>query len=180
MKRMKRSIWIYSVIALLLVGAAFMGGRLFSNKGQTPGNQVAEVSNPGGESTTMVTELHGSRPSELPNEPPVVRGVLDRRENASIFVGTGNLSYGTVTNPDGSVRVKVNYDGPVIEVVTTHDTVIYQDNMEAQKNGEVRETLEPGSLDKISKGSGVTVWGERRGDRVVARVLSYLVVSSGK
>lgn len=185
---MKRSIWMASgvvVLVLLLAGAAFVTGRLLSSQEQSPGPQVAEESNPGGElevaevqgGESAVAEVQGGdRPAELPDEPAEVAGVFVRREDNSIFIGTGNLTFGMAVGPDGNTP-NTGYDGPVVEVVTTRDTVFYRETTfdEGLPEGDsIQQTVEPGSLDEIGEQSGVTVWGERRGDRVVARVLLYL------
>ncbi|MCK4470470.1 MAG: hypothetical protein KAW49_01655 [Anaerolineae bacterium] len=185
---MKRSVWIASgvvVLVLLLAGAAFVAGRLLSSQEQTPGPRVAEESNPGGESevevqggeSAVAKVQGGDEPAELPDDPSEVTGVFVRREDNSIFIGTGNLTFGTTAGPDGSTQPNIGYDGPVVEVVTTRDTVFYRETTfdEGLPEGDsIQQTVEPGLLDEIGEQSGVTVWGERSGDRVVARVLLYL------
>ena len=183
---MKRSIWIASgvvVLVLLLAGAAFVAGRLLTDQEQATGAEVVEISDPGGESGPVMVQAQAddfSRAAELPDEPAEVNGIFVRREDNSIFIGTGNVTLKSILDPDGNMQVETDYDGPIVEVVTTRDTVFYRETTfdqglpEGAEGGSMQQTVEPGSLDEIGEQSGVTVWGERRGDRVVARVLVYL------
>lgn len=64
----------------------------------------------------------------------------------------------------------VNDDGLEVEAVITHDTVIF----EASEETDIGQlVLEPGSLDDVVQGTLIIVWGEKRGDRITARVLVY-------
>jgi hypothetical protein len=110
---------------------------------------------------------------ELPQSPADVSGIFLRREDNSLFVGTGNMS-GVLVDGKWDVR----HDGPAIEVVATHDTLIYRDDVflrlgGAPPSGAIKQVLEPGSLDELGANSSVQAWGERRGDRVQAEVLVY-------
>jgi hypothetical protein len=40
-------------------------------------------------------------------------------------------------------------------------------------DGKVQQQVAAGSLDEIGSNSFVSAWGERRGDRVIAKVLFY-------
>jgi hypothetical protein len=103
-----------------------------------------------------------------------------RREDSSIFIGTGQVSTQARTGEDGSLNMETTYDGPVVEVVVTHDTMIYKDAT-APPSGppsgdqKIQQVVAPGSLDDLGENVHMQVWGERRGDRVVARVVFYSV-----
>jgi hypothetical protein len=110
---------------------------------------------------------------EMPDVPADVAGLFVRREDNRLFVGTGNMS-GVKVNG----RWEFDHDGPVVEVVTTHDTLIYRDDTLQQlggvaPSGPIKQVLEPGSLDEIGKNSTVQAWGERRGERVIAEVIVF-------
>jgi hypothetical protein len=69
-----------------------------------------------------------------------------------------------------------------VEAVVTHDTQIYQDitdmdiaKSDVQNGGvmNVQQKVKPGSLDDIGANSQVTVWGDRQGDRYIAKVIVY-------
>ncbi len=168
---MQRSIWMTgSIIALVLLlgGAALVGKRLQNGRGPAPNAETALLDS-GDKGLAVETYLDPLKASALPQAPRDVEGVFVRREDNSIFVGTGNLIYRATQNPDGELEKSINYDGTVIEIVRTHDTVIYRD---VTSTGGV-QTVEPGSLDEIGAQTVLTVWGQRRGDRVVAQVLVY-------
>ena len=65
----------------------------------------------------------------------------------------------------------------MVEVVVNHDTQVYRDtteyNFKAAGEGKIQQTVKPGSVDEISKNMMVVVWGEKQGDRVVAKTLTY-------
>jgi hypothetical protein len=82
--------------------------------------------------------------------------------------------------------INLSSDGPEIEVVVTRDTVIYSDETDihggelgSRESGEktIQQVIKPvDSLDEIGPNTELQVWGERRGDRLVAEVLVYRVV----
>ncbi|UCC63234.1 MAG: HAMP domain-containing histidine kinase, partial [Anaerolineae bacterium] len=100
-------------------------------------------------------------------------GLFVRREDNGLFLGTGATSAVKV-NGEWELR----YDGPVVEVVTTHDTLIYRDETLGQlggvaPSGPIQQVLKPGSLDELDENSTVKVWGETSGDSVVAEVIVF-------
>ncbi|RLC64946.1 MAG: hypothetical protein DRI48_07280 [Chloroflexi bacterium] len=164
-KRGRRTVWLVlggGLLLVLLVGAAFVGGKLLAR--QPPREDVEVVIGGGGEDVVHF----GSpleRPKELPEEEPDVCGVVTRRDGNSLFLGKG-------AEPVGPEAV---YEEPEVEVVVTHDTEIYRQTIEIDLGAYTTErTLEPATLDDITNGTHVQVWGEKRGDRVVARVLVCL------
>ena len=169
------------VLVVLLVGAAFVGGRLLNAQSPdqgTGGGLTITTGKGGGEARTTV-KLDMEPAKELPATPADVRGVFQRRADSSIFIGTGRVSVMAQKSQDGTISMTSNYDGPMVEVVTTHDTTIYCDVTMKQFNGlpssgqKMQQVVEPGSLDDIGENSMIVVWGERRGERVVATTLVY-------
>ncbi len=63
----------------------------------------------------------------------------------------------------------------------TTGTTLYKDitgerfakNSPPPADGKVRQEVVAGSLDEIGSNSMVSAWGERRGDRLVARMVVY-------
>lgn len=173
---MKRSIWITSgvaVLVLLLGGAAFVGGRLLGSPDLTVANQDIIVSDSGDVKTSTGAFIETERAAEMPDVAADVAGLFVRREDNSLFVGTGSLSAVLV---DG--EWKSHHDGPVVEVVTTHETLIYRDDTLRQlggvaPSGSIKQVLKPGSLDELGNNSTLQAWGERRGDRLVAEVVVF-------
>ena len=178
---MKRSIWIASgtvALVLLLAGAALVAGQLLGNETRNHGSEQKIVSD-SGVLEIIAEPLDIQNAKELPDTPPHTSGLFVRRENQSLFVGTGNMSGVVVGGDHGSAsRWDIRYDGPVVEVVITHDTLIYHDVTSQQftqglPSGQIQQMLNPGTLDEIGKDSIVSAWGERRGDRVVAEILVF-------
>ena len=165
-----RSILFVSIIvalALLLAGAAFVGGRLLSGQGLTGGP---------GEAQDRDDKLPAS---ELPQRPADIWGVFVRRENNSLFVGTGNTMVGVNIDRSGNAQAASDYDGPVLEVVVTSQTIIYEDVTLRQydrlppEGQQIQQVVEPGSMDEIGASSTIAVWGTQTGDRIIADVLVY-------
>jgi hypothetical protein len=176
---MKRSILIGAgvvALVLMLAGAAFVAGRLLSTSGQVGGAASGPriiVPGAGGD----MIEAQFEQADELPDERPDVAGFFARREDNSVFVSE--------SSGDG-MMIRVGEDGAVstnagdkeTEVVITSDTLVYVDVTteivdESHDGGTVKQVLESGSVDEVGEYSVVMVWGEKRGDRVVADTLLY-------
>ncbi len=184
---MKKSILIAAgviVLVAVLAGAAFVGAQLVVGQGQP-----APAAKGG---LTMMTGQNGKpvqytqpniQPSkELPQTPEDVRGVFDHRKDNSLFVGTGVVLRTAQQDQAGKVTVSSTYDGPVVEVVITSQTIVYSDVTNRQFNGQprsgkVQQVLEQGSLDEIGKDSTVRAWGKKTGDRTIADVIIYSLPS---
>ena len=124
---------------------------------------------------------------DLPDRPTDVSGVFVRRQDNSILVGTGamelNVEFNQVAGGSVEPNVSLSTNGPVIEAVVTHDTIIYREETEMpspSKSGEVtvQQVVRPvDSLDELGKNTELQVRGRRSGDRVVADVLVYRIVT---
>jgi hypothetical protein len=164
----KRSVYLIGGLALLVIvlaAAAYVGGRLLNRgPGGAAAGQAMMAIGEGG-----VTRSFSLLPAkELPQNTPDVRGVLVRRQDKSLFVGTGRL---TRMSDDA----RTTYDGPVLEAVVTHDTQIFCDqtgiaapDLQADK---IQQVVKPCSLDDVTPNTAIEVWGEKTGDRTVARIL---------
>ncbi len=162
-----------TLVAVLTV-AAFLGGRLLSGEGlQLPNGQVIDFGFGGDKS--MGCDIQRVPAKELPGPPIMRRGVLVKRQNNSIFIGVPLRN--VAINPSGTISQTTGFDGPVVEVVVTHNTRLYRDvtfqNYNGQKCGQVQEVLAPGTLHDIDADTTFLVWGERVGDRVIASNLVY-------
>ncbi len=181
---MKRSVLLIAggiALVLLLVSAAYVGGRLLSGQGlplpaSLSGERMVTLGQGG---KYMSTKLDIEPARELPASPAATKGIFQRRADSSLFVGTGQVSVMAQKNQTGVISMSSHYDGPLVEVVLTHDTTIYRDVTLKQFNGpppegqKLQQVLEPGSADEIGENSMLTVWGDRRGDRITATVLTY-------
>ncbi len=182
----KRILVIGGIIlfVVLLAAAAFVGAQLLASQGQPAQASKSRL--------TMMTSQTGkpgsqSQPNiqpakELPQTPEDVRGVFDHRKDNSLFVGTGVVLRTAQQDQAGKVTVSSTYDGPVVEVIVTPQTIVYSDVTNRQFNGQppsgkVQQVLEQGSLDAIGKDSTVRAWGKKTGDRTIADVIIYSLPS---
>jgi hypothetical protein len=176
----KRIIWIVSgmvVLVVLLAGAAFVAGRMWSNKapqdealaGPLPVAPVEDTS----ESEAVMMQIKGAQ--ELPQRPPDAIGVFSRREDNRIFVSSSGK--GVVIMEDGGAAS--DPQAQEVEVVVTGETTVYEDvtqkdlGDEPPSGGVVQQKVQPGSVEAIGQNSFVVAWGEKSGDRLVADILVY-------
>ena len=171
---MKRIVLFGGVVTLLVVqaGAAYVGGQLLSGGGAAKGAQAQA-----GPPQKLVTPAAG-----LPSAPFDARGDVTRMgDKNSVFIcdDVGGL----VVDKGGSVAPNTAACTPEIEVVIAHDTQLLRDitakvnpvpkTETAAKNVVISQAVEPANGDDITTGTAIRVWGDRRGDRVTARVLLY-------
>jgi hypothetical protein len=176
--RMVRKGWmIAGLVGLigLLAGAAFVGGRLLGSPDLVDDNPPIVLSDSGGGVSTSGSLVETEPAAEMPATAPDVAGLYVRREDNRLFLGTGSLS---------AVKVEgvwqYQHDGPVVEIVTTHDTQVYRDDTLQQIGEEppsdpLQQVLTPSIVDEIDGRCAVSAWGERRGDRLVAEVVVFYV-----
>jgi len=185
-----RTPWIIGGILLvvLFAGAAFVGGSLL--------NRQAEASSEG-------FEIDFTDAEEIPKTAPEIVGLITAVDSDTLTVQefSMNNTLGMIgesgvivqsikiDNPEDLDELPVaefmGAEGPVTEVVLTHDTEIYRDvtfgeiamigagDTLPELPDEIKIKVEPGNADEIGTNSMVTVWGERRGDRVIADVILF-------
>ncbi len=151
--------------AMVLIGAAFVGGQLLNR----PTNAASLFGGP--------SFIGRERAKELPGEAAALIGIFDHRADNSLFVGTHVTKFERRRECDTCpVQRNIAYDGPVVEAVVTRDTIIYRNatNFDGPIVGDKsQEVVAPGKLDDIGSQALVEVWGERQGDRLVARAILY-------
>jgi hypothetical protein len=177
------------VLIAVVIAAAYIAGRMMMAPAETAadsagasGGRVMELVRDDGNGAVGV-RVSIEPASELPDEPAEISGIFVRREDDSIFVGTGDIELSVeVDKNTGQRSVATDHSGPVVEVVTTQETAIYKDitNIEiepsAQQSGEqkIQQVVQPdSSLAEVDENTELQVWGERRGDRVVAELVVY-------
>jgi hypothetical protein len=178
----KPTLIVGGIVVILLASAAYVSGRLLTGQGLAWLSQSGQgVSLDGGNSNGVHIDRGDVRPAkELPQAPADIDGIFDYRQDNSIFVGTGNFNVRVQADQSGKVETGSHYDGPLVEVVVTSQTAVYEDVTMQQFNGppadgqKIQQVLESGSLDDMVESSGITVWGKRTGDRIIADVLVYL------
>jgi hypothetical protein len=156
------------VVALLAV-AAFVGGSLLRDSSKNSKKADFQI---------MAAEGLPQTPFEL------IGGVISQEGN-SLFIQAIQMNEALkMTGGKGVDKKGGNSNtGPATEVVITHETEFYRDatwdpylSGEASKSNlgnEIQQEIVPGSADEVGPGSSVTVWGERNGDRVVAKYILY-------
>lgn len=199
---MKRRILIGTAVLaviILLVGGAVTAVRLLAPESESASGEAdTAVADSGGGGRVMqsISSQNGGPPvavqttilpaPELPDEPSAAFGVLVSREDNTLLVGTGNIDLEVDVEVDPetgqeSTSLIPRTDGPQLEVVLTPDTIIYRDVTDLgispeQESGEreiVQQVRQVDSADDVAGNLELEVWGERRGDRIVATVLVY-------
>ena len=171
------------VLVVLLAGAAFVGGRLLTGQG-LPGLSSGPLvlTGPNGNQQIRINPGDIQPAKGLPQTSADVRGVFDHRKDNSIFVGTGVVMRTVQKDQSGNVTSSSTYDGPIVEVVVTSQTIVYSDVTNRQFNGQppsgkIQQVVEQGSLDEIGKDSTLLAWGKKTGDRIIADVIVYSLPS---
>lgn len=166
------------IAVIVLVGAAFVAGRLLNQSNAPTANGPQMMLNTNGPGGGQAFSLELERAKELPQAAPDVSGLFERREDQSVFVKA--LSGGRVmmkVDPSGKVTTQSDSPEQLIEVVLTKDTTIYRDateiNLAQPSSGKVQQQVEPGSIDELGENSMIQAWGERRGDRLIAKTVMY-------
>lgn len=190
---MKRVFWITATLFLLtiLIAAGVVAWQLLGPPAQqaaaseepvaSAGQRVIAISRDTGDGPINV-RIFTEPAEELPDRPADTGGAFLRREDDSIFVGTGNIELEVEVNTATGVdEVNLSSDGPEVEVVVTRDTILYEDITdmdEAFADGEsgdkiLQQRLRPGSLEEIGENMEIQAWGRLQGDRIIAEVLVY-------
>jgi hypothetical protein len=176
---MKRSIGVAGVavwLVLLLAGAAFVGGRLLSDESSKSAPIALQGSDRSGR--VMAREPDVEYSADLPPSPPDVIGLFDQRKDNSLFIHSGETTMNIKRDEQGNVELETHADGPRVEVIVNHDTLLYRDDTFTQYSNQapaetLPQVLNPGELDEIGEHSSLQVWGEKRGGRIVAEVIVY-------
>ena len=156
------------VLLMVLGGVVYAAAQLLNGQRQAGGTWF------GGPHNVQVVPA-----KELPAAPDS-RGVVLRREDNSVFIATNVKKWQRVRENDSApTRYEIAFDGPALEqeVLITHNTLVYRNVTQLDRakvtDGKIQEVVEPGTLDDIRGDALLQVWGERKGDRVVARVVVY-------
>ncbi|MCB0021876.1 MAG: hypothetical protein KIT77_26045 [Caldilinea sp.] len=181
-----------SALVVLLSASACVGGQMLNNKAAVGASSLPVVGVPSGAQSganaqgmqTFDMEIESAK--EIPQTEPDVAGLLARRGDKSIFITTGTVTMAVRTNPDGTVSINGSADGPEVEVVIPHTAQILVDTTaltvldSPQPDGTRKQTVEPGSVDEINENGMISVWGERRGDRIIADTVLYMADATGQ
>lgn len=177
------------LVVILLAGAAFVGGSLLNKKvGISPGvygidfTEAEEIPQSEPEVTGVVTAIDGDT---LTVQEFNMNQTLGMSGEGGVYVDPGTI---VESEEDIEGPIAIDFfgaDGPITEIVTNRDTKIYKNvtstgYVSVSSEGappelpeKIQMQVEPGTLDEIGPGSMVTVWGERRGDRIIASFILY-------
>jgi hypothetical protein len=175
---MRRSVGIAGgMVVLLVTGAALLTGCLLNSR--TPGAGTAGVERQDEAIMATAEKMDIEYAEEMPDTSPDVGGLFVRREGSSLYVGTGHVTAFLAEGDQGeNPRWHVRHDGPVAEVITTQDTLIYRDVTMRQfeggpPSGPIQQMLTPSTRDEIGENCIVSVWVEMGDNRIVARVVVF-------
>jgi hypothetical protein len=109
-----------------------------------------------------------------------------------VVIGTGNIDVEVDVEIDPetgeeTTTVTPRTDGPEIEVVITHNTMVYRDVTDFSLDGsmesgerEIIQAVQPvETADEIGENMELQVWGESSGDRVIATIVVYGPLGGG-
>jgi hypothetical protein len=193
-KKKKHTSWVVAglLLVVLLAGAAFVGGSLLRKQsaqvpditfGFTPAKEVPQTKP---ELMGTVTKVDGDTLSVEAFDMNDLMGEGGVMSEESSLMAADVGSSVSVGESEGEEEVPEFFGSgaPVTEVVITHDTKIYKDTTwesfgfsdvdeSAETSNTIEQKVEPGPANEIGTSAMVTVWGERRGDRVVATFILY-------
>ena len=180
----------------LLLGIVLVAGGLTAVKLLNRDEGETAVASGGGRVIQSVAVADGGAPvavqttilpaAELPTEPAAASGILVRREDNSLTVGTGGIEVNVEVQVDGdtgqeTVQAVPRATGPELEVVVGRNTTLYLDVTDysmgdAPESGErtVQQQVRlVDSLEDLPENAEIQAWGNRSGDRVTADVLVF-------
>ena len=186
------------LVLLLLVGGGYTAVQLLTKpeaETAVPGSgggrvmQSVQVGNDGVPVSVQTTILPAE---ELPDKEAVAFGIVQKRQDDVLTVGTGSIEVNVEVDVDpstgqGRTSVVPSTSGPVLEVVLTRDTLLYRDitdiaGQTPDESGEVtimQEIRPVTDTGEIETQMEVQVWGQRRGDRIVADVVVFGPLGGG-
>lgn len=182
----KKKVWIGIVLlaaVLVLAGAAFLGARLLapSETANRPmgGGPKISMKGAGGGSAAVEANLNIQNAPEIPQRAPEMNGAVTEIKDNSLLVSDVKSVMMRV-DETGQSDMDIEYQGTTTEVVVTKETQTYLDTTfqdfspekKMPKDGEViQQTIEPSSFSAIGTQSMLSVWGYKRGDRLMAEVI---------
>jgi hypothetical protein len=166
---MKR--WLYGsgavLILIILAAIVFNTARTLINSTKQTGMEGRNQSPP------LI------KATELPQSDPNLVGLFVRRQDNSLFVGTGQIIFDRKRDPKtGNPSFSSAYAGPVVEILVTHATQIYYDvtPLPASDNptSQIQQVVLSGNLDRLVEPAVISVWGSRNSSRWLASTILIL------
>ena len=185
------------VLIIVLAGGAFTAMQLLAaddseTAAEGQGIRVMESVMDNGDGNPISVRTKILPAEELPDEPAAAGGVLISRSDNTLIVGTGNVDLEVNIEVDPStgrenVSLIPSTDGPELEVVVGVDTILYNDVTDLTADPptesgerEIVQQLRPAaSLEEMPEQAEIQVWGERRGDRIIATIVVFGPLGGG-
>ncbi len=158
---------ICALLAVLLGSAAFFAGHLFRQGIPTPESQDQETIKSEDGSITM-TGVRLAPDERLPGTPPTASGQFIMLKDNCLYIHRYPAS--------GMVILDKMDEYPIVEILVTRETLVYKDVTDLSNinhNGDIQQVVVDGSIEGIAKGSSIIIWGEMRGERIIAEVIQY-------
>lgn len=167
---------------LVLAGAAYLGGRLLApgKSGMVAGPPMTMQRGGGPARPAGAVQVRLEPAEEIPTRAPDLSGLATEIGNNSLMVSTieGPVK---ITSVDGKTSMDAEISDKPTEVVVTKETKIYQDTTQpdfspggaAEGEQTIQQTVEERSLSNIAPNTMVSVWGYKRGDRLVAEIIVF-------
>lgn len=169
---------LYSIAGLIMLaalgGAAWTAIRLLQPENSNGGNAI--VSSDG----KAMSSVNFEGAKELPTEKPAVDGPISKINDNILTMKMLDTSQGVtvVSDESGKITVEGADSAPEIEVVIQKETKIYKDTTfenenAAEMNGTIQQTVAEITADDITTNGLATVWGHKRGDRILAEIILF-------
>ena len=182
--RRRFPIWLGIIVLIgLLAGAAYVGARLVNaSPGATAGGPQFAFDGNGGQGIVEKRMVEIDPAPELPARSPDKTGMVTEVKDRSLMVSEGGsfkISVDDGGAAGGGAVTSSNSEatGPSTEVVVTGETKIYRDTTFDERmpgeNEKIQQVVEPFEFSQVNKDSFVSVWGYKRGDRLIAEVILY-------
>lgn len=158
--RQRWVLWVgIALLEVLLMGSAFVGGRMLASQNQRNTRSQFAV----------------QLPAQLPKEPAAGSGIVQKIQGQVLTLG--RTSFGGL-GPGGSVQPGAPDTSSQTEVVVTPETKFYKSvasgpagNQRTQSGGQAQSQAEEASLTDVKVGNMVMVWGPKSGERITAEVI---------
>jgi hypothetical protein len=166
---MKRWLYVLGAVLLLVMLAAIVFKTTRSLL-----NSAKQMSLAGQNHTPPVIKA-----TELPQGDPDVVGLLVRRQDNSLFIGTGQIIFDRKRDPKTSSQsFSSAFAGPVVEILVTHATQIYYDVTPLPESdnptSQIQQVVLAGNLDRLLEPAVMSVWGSKSSGRWLARTILIL------
>ena len=165
-----KKLYIGLGIAILVIGiAAFITGRMFNSR-------IGPIADDGplqGINRFTFSSSNSITPApELPTISPEVVGLYVEMKDNTMIVQVVSMDTG-IGDVVGDSSVDVN-TAPIVEIIITSKTTIYRETTQLSGlSAGSQQMVEESTLEYLNPPTMISVWGNRSGDRIVARILLY-------